>query len=122
MKKRILIVEDSPAMRRLIALAIGKDPDIEVVEASDGLEALKILTQGKFDLAFVDINMPVLDGIRFLQRVRGDNLQPTMKVAMCTTEGANETENEARDAGAEYFLRKPINRRDIERVLFDALR
>src|SRR5262245_47757637 len=119
MPKRVLIVEDSPAMRRLIGMALKREPDVEIAEASDGVEALKLLSEKAFDIAFVDINMPVLDGMRFLTRLQQDNLASGLRIAMVTTEAGQEQEAEARAAGAHYYLRKPINRRDIERVFAD---
>jgi two-component system chemotaxis response regulator CheY len=118
-KKRIMIVEDSPAMRQLIGLALKK-LDIDVVEAPDGLAALKELGQGAFDLLFVDLNMPVLDGMKLIKRVREDASLANTKICVVTTESSPATEQQARSLGADFFLRKPIHRRDIERVLAEA--
>ena len=119
MKKRILIVEDSPAMRQLIGLAMKK-LDAHVVEADDGLAALKELAKGAFDLMFVDLNMPVLDGMKLIKRVREDAALASTKICVVTTESSQATEDQARALGADFFLRKPIHRRDLERVLAEA--
>jgi two-component system chemotaxis response regulator CheY len=119
MTRKILIVEDSPAMRQLIALAV-KRQSAEVVEAGDGLAALKELAQQRFDLMFVDLNMPVLDGMKLIKRVREDPAFGATKICVVTTEAAQATEDHARALGADFFLRKPIHRRDIERVLAEA--
>ena len=109
---RILIVEDSTAMRQLLALAVK--------EAPDGLAALKVLSQQTFDLMFVDLNMPILDGMKLIQKVRGDANMKDTRICVVTTESAQATEEHARALGADFFLRKPVARRDVERVLLEA--
>lgn len=116
---KALIVEDSPAMRQLLALALRRYV-AHVDEAPDGLEALRLLAQQHYDLLFVDLNMPILDGMKLIKRVREDQGFLGTKIIVCTTESAAATELQARALGADYFLRKPIARRDIERVLAEA--
>jgi len=116
---KILIVEDSTAMRQLLSLAVRKR-GAEVTEAADGLAALKLLHEGRFDLLFVDLNMPILDGMKLIHRVREDATQASTKICVVTTESAPATEEHARALGADFFLRKPIHRRDVERVLAEA--
>lgn len=120
---KILIVEDSPAMRQLLALAVRKRPGVDVQEAPDGLAALKLLASSQFDLVFVDLNMPVLDGMKLIKRVRESEATlgaPRVRVAVVTTESSQATEDQARALGADYFLRKPVSRRDVERILAEA--
>jgi two-component system chemotaxis response regulator CheY len=115
-KKKILIVEDSPAMRQLLALALRRY-DVEVAEAADGLAALKDLAQHRYDLMFVDLNMPVLDGMKLIKRVREDPSLAHTRICVVTTEAAKAVEDHAMALGADHFLRKPIARRDVETVL-----
>lgn len=115
---KILIVEDSTAMRQLLAMAVKKRAGAEVSEAPDGLAALKLLSQAHYDLAFVDLNMPVLDGMKLIKRIREDGHKT--RVCVVTTESAQATEEHARALGADWFLRKPVSRRDVERVLAEA--
>jgi two-component system chemotaxis response regulator CheY len=120
---KILIVEDSPAMRQLLALAVRKRPNVEVVEAADGLAALKVLAATRFDLLMIDLNMPVLDGMKLIKRVReAEVAQGTerVRIAVITTESAQATEDQARSLGADFFLRKPVSRRDVDRLLLEA--
>src|SRR3954447_16922092 len=114
--RRILIVEDSTAMRQLLAMAVRRQ-GLEVAEAADGLAALKALSVAQFDLLFVDLNMPILDGMKLIKRVREDKAQAGTKICVVTPESAKATEEQARALGADYFPRKPVGRRDIERVL-----
>ena len=72
---------------------------------------------------FVDLNMPILDGMKLIKRVRESEAAPaTPRVRICvvTTESAQATEDQARALGADFFLRKPVARRDVERVLAEA--
>jgi len=120
---KILIVEDSPAMRQLLVLAVRRRGSVEVQEAADGLAALKLLAGAQFDLMFVDLNMPVLDGMKLIKRVRESETAvgaARVRVCVVTTESAQATEDQARALGADYFLRKPVSRRDVERILQEA--
>lgn len=120
---RILIVEDSPAMRQLLALAVRKRSGVEVDEASDGLAALKALAKTRYDLMFVDLNMPVLDGMKLIKKVRESETSTgggRVRICVVTTESAQATEDQARALGADFFVRKPVARRDVERILHEA--
>lgn len=116
---RILIVEDSTAMRQLLAFAV-RNRGAQVTEAPDGLQALKLLSTERFDLVFVDLNMPILDGMKLIKRVREDEGLRDTQICVVTTESAQATEEQARALGAQFFLRKPVARRDVERVLAEA--
>jgi two-component system chemotaxis response regulator CheY len=117
--RRILIVEDSTAMRQLLAIAVRRR-GAETAEAPDGLAALKLLSQERFDLLFVDLNMPILDGMKLIKRVREDKSLASTRICVVTTESSKATEEQARALGADYFLRKPVARRDVEHVLDQA--
>jgi two-component system chemotaxis response regulator CheY len=116
-KKRVLIVEDSPAMRQLLTLAVQRVPNVAIDEAGDGVAALKALKSGAYDLIFMDLNMPVMDGMKLLGRLKEDATFAKTTVAIVTTDENPETENQARALGAKYFVRKPVNRRVVEKIL-----
>ncbi len=118
MSRQILIVDDSSSMRQLLAMASHRLDDVEITEAGDGLDALKRLLTGRYDLMFVDLNMPVLDGLKLIRRVRTDRRHRDMRICVCTTEG--DTEDQARELGADYFVKKPVSRKEVEAVLLDA--
>jgi two-component system chemotaxis response regulator CheY len=123
MALKILIVEDSPAMRQLLALAVRKRAGVEVDEAADGLAALKALATVQYDLMFVDLNMPVLDGMKLIKKVRESEAStgaPRVRICVVTTESGQATEDQARALGADFFMRKPVARRDVERILREA--
>ncbi len=120
---KILIVEDSPAMRQLLALAVRRRAGVEVQEAPDGLAALKLLANAHFDLVFVDLNMPILDGMKLIKKIRESETTtggPRVRICVVTTESAQATEDQARALGADFFVRKPVARRDVERILAEA--
>ena len=121
MPKRVLIVEDSPAMRQLLMLAIRRFPQVEVDEVGDGVAALKALTTSTYDVVFVDLNMPILDGMKLIKRIREDERYGDARIVVVTTEERPEVEKQALELGASHYVRKPVNRRAIERVLRDVL-
>lgn len=118
--KRVLIVEDSPAMRDLLALAVRRQADVVIDHASDGVAALKQLkTSGDriYDLIFLDVNMPMMDGMKLLGKLKTDPIHKKSVVCMVTTEESAETEQQAWALGAKYFIRKPVNRQLVEQVV-----
>lgn len=118
--KRVLIVEDSPVMRQLLAITLRAFPGVTVDQAPDGVAALKALKAAGpagYTLVFLDLNLPVMDGMKVLARMRDDKAFARTSVAVVTTEESEETEEQARSLGARYFVRKPVNRRTIEKIV-----
>jgi len=113
---RVLIVEDSPTMRQLLRFALRRLPDVEVVEASDGMDGLRKVTSDAFDLALVDINMPVMDGLKLISMIRSEQRLAQMPIAVITTEGAQEDRERAIALGANEYLTKPIQAHNVLRV------
>jgi two-component system chemotaxis response regulator CheY len=106
--QRILIVEDSPTMRQLLAFALKRMKDTVIVEAVDGMDGLRKVTNDHFDLAFVDINMPIMDGLKLISLIRGEPSLTSMPICVITTEGAREDRERAISLGANEYLTKPI--------------
>lgn len=124
-RRRVLIVEDSPAMRQLLTLAIQRLPGASIDHAEDGVAALKALkaaTTDPYQIVFLDLNMPVLDGMKLLGKMRDDGVLARTTVVVVTTEENPETEKQARGLGASYFVRKPVNRRSIEGILAEVFK
>ena len=105
---KILIIEDSPTMRQLIAFALKRLPGVRIVEANDGVDGLKKLSSDKFDLILTDINMPVMDGLKLVSLVRNDANYRTTPIVVITTEGAQEDRDRALALGANDYITKPI--------------
>ena len=107
-KRRILIVEDSPTMRQLLVLALSRLADVEIVEAQDGMDGLRKVSGDAFDLALIDINMPIMDGLKLIGLMRGEDAMKDIPIVVITTEGAQEDRDRALQLGADEYLTKPI--------------
>ncbi|EHP84350.1 response regulator receiver protein [Geobacter metallireducens RCH3] len=120
--KRILVVEDSPTMRQLISFTLRRLPGVALVEATDGVDALKKLGGDSFDLIFTDINMPIMDGLKLVSLVRNDPSLRHIPVVIITTEGAAEDRQRGLALGANDYLTKPIQAGKILAVARELLR
>lgn len=109
----ILVVEDSPTMRQLISFAMKRIPDSHVIEATDGVDALKKMSSDKVDLILADINMPVMDGLKLVSLVRGNPAYKDIPIIIITTEGAEEDRERALSIGANAYLPKPIQTQEL---------
>jgi two-component system chemotaxis response regulator CheY len=103
-----LVVEDSPTMRQLISFALKRIPGCKIVEANDGIDALKKLSTQKFDIILTDINMPIMDGLKLVSMVRNDPVHKTIPIIIITTEGAEEDRKRGMALGANAYIPKPI--------------
>lgn len=113
----ILVVEDSPTMRQLISFAIKRIPSSHVIEATDGVDALKKLSSEKIDLILADINMPVMDGLKLVSLVRGNPSYKDIPIIIVTTEGAEEDRKRALAIGANAYLPKPIQTQQLLKLV-----
>ena len=104
----VLIVEDSPTMRQLLSFALKRLPGIRIVEACDGVDGLKKMSTERFDLVFTDINMPVMDGLKLVSMIRGNETLKNIPIVVITTEGAQEDRARAMALGANDYITKPI--------------
>ena len=117
MGHRILIVEDSPTMRQLLVFALRRLKEVEIVEAQDGMDGLRKVSSDHFDLALIDINMPVMDGLKLISLIRGDDELREIPIVVITTEGANEDRRRALELGANEYLCKPIQANQVLAVV-----
>jgi two-component system, chemotaxis family, chemotaxis protein CheY len=106
--RRALVVDDSRAMRTILK-GLLQQLGFEVFEGGNGVEALAALqSSGPVDLALVDWNMPEMNGLDFLTRVRADKQHANMKIMMVTTESDMARVSEAIQAGANNYIMKPF--------------
>jgi len=118
MMKRLLIVDDSSIMRRTIEKNL-QEYDLEIIgQASNGVEALKLVEQEKPDVITLDITMPEMDGIACLEEIM--KIHPATKVMIITALSDKLTGLIALDKGARGFMFKPVNAEDLARS-FDKL-
>ena len=121
-KYRVLIVEDSPTMRQLLVFALRRLRDVEIVEAQDGMDGLRKISSDHYDIALIDINMPVMDGLKLIRLIRGEESLRGMPIIVITTEGANEDRERAIALGANEYLTKPIQANRVLTVVKDLLK
>jgi two-component system, chemotaxis family, chemotaxis protein CheY len=112
-----LVVEDSPTMRQLISFALKRIPGSKIVEANDGIDALKKLSTQRFDIILTDINMPIMDGLKLVSMVRNDPVHKTIPIIIITTEGADEDRKRGLALGANAYIAKPIQTADLLSVV-----
>ncbi len=119
MQKHVLIVEDSPVMREMLILAFRSRPFVDIDQAGDGMAGIQALRAAPqpYDLILLDLNMPVMDGMKFLHFLATEPNAKGAVVAVVTTENSTQAEAQARSLGAQFYLRKPVTRRDVEAVL-----
>ena len=103
-----LVVEDSPMMRQLLVFALSRVKNLKVTEADDGVDGLRKLAGAKFDLILTDINMPIMDGLKLVKRVRSDPMHKDTPIIIITTEGSTEDRQRAMALGANAYITKPI--------------
>ena len=103
-----LIVEDSPMMRQLLVFALARVKSLRVTEADDGVDALRKLAGARFDIIITDINMPIMDGLKLVKRIRSDPANQATPIVIITTEGSQEDRQRALQLGANAYITKPI--------------
>ena len=106
--KTCLVVDDSRVIRK-VSRRILEDLGFEVAEAGDGVEAMAWCTAVMPDAILLDWNMPVMDGMAFLERLRAEPGGDRPKVIFCTVENEIERIREALSAGADEFFMKPFD-------------
>jgi two-component system chemotaxis response regulator CheY len=109
MAKTILIVDDSSSLRTVVRMSLSR-AGYDVLEAGDGVQALAALEQApKVHLIVSDVNMPNMDGIAFVGKVKQHPRHKFVPVVMLTTEGQDAKKQEGRAAGAKAWIVKPFN-------------
>lgn len=112
MKPKILVVDDSPTIRKFITIAL-KVKGYDIVCAGDGMEALELLPNDKIDLIITDLNMPNVDGYNLIARIRSnENYQNTPIIVMSNLSDAEDIER-AIQLGANSYLIKPFDQKNI---------
>jgi len=106
---RILVVEDSSAMRAFVRAALEEAEMVrEIVEASSGFEALRVLPREPFDLAIVDINMPDVNGLELIRFMRSSEAHKTTPLLVISSESSDRDRERGLSLGANAYLAKPF--------------
>ena len=106
--KRVLIVDDSPTMRRMVMSSLRPIAEVEFTEAANGLEAIEKLSLGPVTLMVLDLNMPDMHGLDVLQFLRSHGPFKQLPVIVLTTKDDENSRKNAMDAGATLYLTKPF--------------
>lgn len=110
MAKKVLIIDDSKSLRSFTRLAL-EQAGYEVNEAEDGENALNILKENKFDAIVSDLNMPKVNGIEMIQKIKSDPAYESAKftpIIMLTTEAEESKKQQGQMAGAKAWIVKPF--------------
>ena len=111
--RRILVVDDSVTMRRMIMAALRDVRELAFDQASSGLEAIERITVAPVDLVILDLNMPDVHGLEVLRFVRGNARFAALPVVILTTRGDDESRSAALRDGASLYLTKPFTPTDF---------
>lgn len=117
---RVLVVDDSKVMRGIIRKMLGTK-GVDVLEAVDGMDALRLLETETVHCIVSDWNMPRMKGIDLLRRVRGDSALADTPFIMLTAEALSSNKAEADAARVSSYLIKPFTAEGLWRVLADTL-
>ena len=112
---RVLVVDDVPANRRLLARILGRRGH-EAVEAASGTEALARLTEGEVDLIFMDVLLPGMDGRETTRRIRAGYLS-SARIVGVTGLASDDARTECLEAGMDAMVTKPFSVAEVERLI-----
>jgi two-component system chemotaxis response regulator CheY len=119
MPKDVMIVDDSATIRRMVKRTIqmiGLDVG-EIYEASNGIEALACLADHEVGVIIVDINMPTMNGVQLLSRMKGNEKLKNIPIVIASTEGSKKRIDQLVEIGAAGYVRKPFQPEQLRDVL-----
>ncbi|MFY9572557.1 MAG: response regulator [Blastocatellia bacterium] len=108
MTKNILVVDDSPTMRRMILASLRDLKNVDFDEASSGLEAIERLALSAVNLMILDLNMPDMHGLEVVDFVRKHQVYRSIPIIVLTTRGDDASRSAALAAGASLYITKPF--------------
>jgi two-component system chemotaxis response regulator CheY len=117
MTRGVLIVDDEPFIRKLVATTLEDVAEFDLHEAADGIEALEVAHRVRPALILLDVDMPRLDGIETCRRMREDPATSGATIVMLTAAHDDRVERLAEDAGADLFLTKPFSPLELLRLV-----
>lgn len=110
---KILVVDDSRAMRSYVRGALSSAFTCELVDAVSGFEALRLLPRERFDLVITDINMPDINGLELVRFIRSSSKHSDVPVLIISTQASERDRRKLRDVGASGFLAKPFEPQEL---------
>ena len=121
MNKKVLVVDDSATMRSMVTSTIEEMKGIDVVEASNGFEALKALPSQRFDLIITDINMPEINGLEIVHFVKNSPLYKNIPLIILSTEHGAEDIKKGLALGAQRYITKPFDPEELKKIVQEVL-
>jgi len=115
--KRILIADDSPAARALVAAELSDTANLHIERASSGLEAIKLLSTTKIDLVLTDVHMPDINGLELVRFIKQDTRLRTIPVIVMSTEADEADRLRGVSLGADDYLAKPFTAEELRRLI-----
>jgi two-component system chemotaxis response regulator CheY len=117
MPKCVLVVDDSETVRQVLQLTLS-NAGFDVIEAEDGDHALeKLASAPAVDMLITDLNMPNMDGLELIQKIREDGKHRFTPIVMLTTESSEEKKRAGREAGASGWIVKPFKPEQLLKVV-----
>ena len=113
MKKIILIADDSSTVRKFVSFSLASK-GFKVLTASDGMEAIEMMPSNKVDLIITDLNMPNLDGFKFIQSIRGNDEYSQIPIIILSSLSKSEEIQKGITCGADSYLVKPFDPKRIQ--------
>ena len=106
---KILVVDDSQLIHSMYRLVLNRYKNCKIVDAMNGLEALDVLSrENDFSLILLDINMPVMNGLQFMEKIKAENLYKHIPIIVISTEGKEDDTLRALKLGASGYVVKPF--------------
>jgi len=115
--RAVLVVDDDPFVRKLIATTLEDVAEFELHEAADGVEALEVARREHPSLVFLDVDMPRIDGIEACRSLRSEDATGDPTIVMLTAAHGDSVERQAEEAGADLFLTKPFSPLELLRLV-----
>ena len=107
--RTILVVDDSPTIRKMVRAALGGLQDVAFVEAGTGLQAIETLAMHSVRMVVLDLNMPDMHGLDVLKFLRSHSQYRALPVMVLTTRGDESSRQEVLEAGATSYMTKPFS-------------
>lgn len=114
--RKIMTVDDSATVRQMLSFTL-QDAGYEVIEASDGVDALEKLKSESVQMLITDLNMPQMDGIELIREVRKNPGNRFVPIIMLTTESHEQKKQAGKSAGASGWIVKPFKPEQLLRVV-----
>jgi CheY-like chemotaxis protein len=117
MKRGVLVVDDDPFIRKLVATTLEDVAEFQLFEAGDGQQAVEVAQRELPTIIFLDVDMPRMDGISACRELRSNPRTSAATIVMLTASHGDRIEAQAEAAGADLFLTKPFSPLDLLRLV-----